>query len=66
MAKKSEKVVEATGTAAGGNEGLSAASIQDAMAQATADAQAEGITDPDEILARKLAARKQVKEAASR
>jgi hypothetical protein len=67
VTKKSEsRVVEATGTAAGGNESLSASAIQDAMAQATADAQAEGITDPDEILARKLAARKQVKEAASR
>jgi hypothetical protein len=33
------------------------------MSQAVADAQAEGITDPDEIRDRALAAREQVKKA---
>jgi formaldehyde-activating enzyme involved in methanogenesis len=62
MAKKSErKAAEASGAAAGGNKGLTPEVIQDAMAQAVADAQAEGITDPDEIKQRMLDARKSIK-----
>jgi formaldehyde-activating enzyme involved in methanogenesis len=65
MTKKSDsKIVEAVGSA--GNDPadlLNPSAIQDAMSQAVADAQAEGITDPDEIRDRALAAREQVKKA---
>jgi formaldehyde-activating enzyme involved in methanogenesis len=65
MTKKSDsKIVEAVGSA--GNDPadlLNPSAIQEAMAQAAADAQAEGITDPDEIRDRALAAREQVKKA---
>jgi hypothetical protein len=65
MARKSEsRIVEAVGAATGGSNDLSAADIQNAMDRAAADAQAEGITDPDVIRDRKLAARKAVKEKA--
>lgn len=67
MAKKHEsRVAEAVGSA--GNDPkdlLNPSAIQDAMSQAAADAQAEGITDPDETRKRMLAAREQVKEVAS-
>lgn len=60
-AKSEARVVEATGAAAQsggyGNE------IEQAMVEATVQAQAEGVTDPDEIRDRKLAARKAVKNA---
>lgn len=60
------RIVEAVGTAAGG-EGSSgavwaAAEIQDAMAGAAAKAAEEGISDPDKIRDRMLAARKTLKE----
>jgi formaldehyde-activating enzyme involved in methanogenesis len=65
MTKKSDsKIVEAVGSA--GNDSadlLNPSAIQEAMAQAAADAQADGITDPDEIRDRVLAAREQVKKA---
>jgi formaldehyde-activating enzyme involved in methanogenesis len=63
MTKKSErKVDEASGADASGNKGLTPEVIQDAMAQAVADAQAEGVTDPKEIKKRMLDARKSVKD----
>jgi hypothetical protein len=63
MAKKSgNKVVEAVGSAASAsNDTPSAKAIEDAMSQAAADAQAEGISDPDEIRERMLEARKRAK-----
>jgi hypothetical protein len=50
-------IVEATGTASGG---ASAREIEKAMAEAIEQALAEGITDPDEIRERQLAARKKL------
>lgn len=62
MAKRShDKVVEAAGTAAAGSNDLSATSIQEAMAQAAADAAEDGVTDSEEIKKRMLDARKSVK-----
>lgn len=60
------RIVEAVGTASGGEGGAgahwSAAEIQDAMAGAAAKAAEEGISDPDEVRDRMLAARKALKE----
>jgi hypothetical protein len=65
MPKKSEsKVVEAVGTAASqSNNTPSAKDIEAAMAQAAEQAQAEGVSDPDEIRSRMLEARKRVTQA---
>lgn len=59
------KIVEAVGAAGAGNRtiGLTAAMVEKAMSEATLAAQAEGITDPDEIRARKLAARQALKDS---
>lgn len=46
-----------------GSKHVVARSIEKAMAQAVADCGREGITDPGEILKRKLAAREQIKRA---
>lgn len=55
-------IVEAVGTAASAsNDTVSARDIEAAMSKAAADAQAEGISDPNEIRDRMLAARKAVK-----
>lgn len=60
------RIVEAVGTASGGESGggpfWAAAEIQDAMAGAAAKAAEEGISDPDKIRDRMLAARKTLKE----
>jgi hypothetical protein len=50
-------IVEATGSATAGK---GARDIEKAMAEAIEQAIAEGITDPDEIRERQLAARKKV------
>jgi len=56
------KVVQAVGTAAtDSGAAYTARDIEAAMSQAAADAQAEGISDPDEIRERMLEARKKVK-----
>ena len=64
MAKK-PTIVEASGSAsssmAGGNAPL-AQGIEQAMTEATQQCFDEGITDPEEIKARKLDARQQVKD----
>jgi hypothetical protein len=65
------RIVEAVGSAAGfghasSDKGDFTNRIQNAMTEATAKAQAEGVTDPDEILARKLEARRRVKEEDAR
>lgn len=44
-----------------GGRGLSGKAIEEAMNQATLDALAKGIVDPDKILKLKLAAREKVK-----
>jgi hypothetical protein len=61
MAKKpaGKKVAEAAG-AASSKKAAPGNSIEEAMSKAAAQAQAEGITDPDEIRQRMLEARKQV------
>lgn len=63
MAKKSEsKVAEAVGSAASqSNDTPSAKDIETAMAKAAEQAQADGISDPDQIRDRMLNARKRVK-----
>lgn len=60
MAKTPTKVVEAAGSAANDQPGMTPKAIEDAMTKAAADAQAEGITDPNVIRQRKLDARKKV------
>jgi formaldehyde-activating enzyme involved in methanogenesis len=63
MAKKSDsKIVEAAGMAAGGSGGLTPDVIQEAMAKAAAEAQAEGVTDQEEIKQRMIDARDSLKE----
>lgn len=74
MSKKAKEapaeaqVVQATGKA--GGSGLNSTDVQNAMAEAAAQAQAEGIVDPDEIRQRMLDARAalkaQVREAQAR
>jgi hypothetical protein len=67
MPKSKGKIVAASmaGGARGGiGAGISGKAIEDAMNQATLDALAEGIVDPDEILKLKLAARERVKAEA--
>jgi hypothetical protein len=54
------KIVEAAGMAVAGT-GVTSKIIEDAMAQATLDCAAKGITDPDKIRAAKLEARARVK-----
>lgn len=63
MAKKSEsRVAEAVGTAASAsNDTPSAKDIEAAMSQAAEKAQAEGVSDPNEIRERMLEARKRAK-----
>ena len=70
------KIVEAVGSAAGRSsvgiqvdptnptKGLKAKVMESAMAAAAAKAQAEGVTDPNEIRRRMLEARDQVKDFA--
>ena len=53
------RIVEAVGSAA--PSGVTGSAIEKAMAEAGLAAMAEGITDPDEIRARKLAAREAIK-----
>lgn len=61
--KQKPQVAEAAGSASSSSgAGYSAADIEKAMSEAAATAQAEGITDPDEIRARMLEARRAVKE----
>jgi hypothetical protein len=58
------KVVAASmsaGSTATIGSGLGSSAIEDAMSQATLDALANGITDPDKILKLKMAARERVK-----
>lgn len=62
MAKTPSKIVEAVGSASNSTDGLTAEQIQTAMSEATAAAQAEGITDPDVIRKRALDARKALKQ----
>lgn len=67
MPKTKGKIVAASmagGAGARIGAGLSGKAIEDAMNQATLDALAEGIVDPDEILKLKLAARERVKAEA--
>lgn len=65
MAKKKDEktvVAEATGTASSASGGtVVPGDIEKAMAEAAAQAQADGVTDPDEVRERMLAARKAVK-----
>ena len=63
MAKKAEgKVVEAVGTAASqSNDMPSSKDIEVAMVHAIEQAHADGVSDPDEIRDRMLAARKAAK-----
>lgn len=58
------RIVEASGTASGRNDNRTPIGrlVEAAMAQAVLDANAEGISDPKEILKRKLAARDRVKK----
>lgn len=60
--EEAPKVAEAVGTAASSVEGISAREVEEAMTQAVVDANKEGITDPDKIRDRKLAARQAVKD----
>lgn len=55
------KVVEATGLATGGDKGGLGKLIEAAMIEATEQAAADGISDPDKILKLKLAARERVR-----
>jgi hypothetical protein len=58
QAKVEPRIVEAVGSAgASGRPGVSARQLDEAMGQAAAQAQSEGITDPDEIRARMLKAK---------
>lgn len=57
-----KKVVEAVGVALGG-ERLNAKAIEQAMVDATNKCAEEGITDPNVIRERKLAARQALKNA---
>ena len=60
MADKAKtKIVAATGSSVGGKV-VRAHMIEDAMAVAVMECAKEGITDPEEILKRKLAARAKV------
>lgn len=68
MADEPEPIIRAAAGSASGtlnaaNKGLANA-IEAAMHRATEDAMANGISDPDEILALKLAARERVKAEA--
>lgn len=60
------RIVEAVGTAGGGENNVgalwTAIEIQDAMAGAAAKAAEEGISDPDEVRDRMLAARSALKQ----
>jgi hypothetical protein len=62
MAKKpaGEKVATAVGTASN-EKAATGNSIEEAMSKAAAQAQAEGLTDPDEIRERMLDARAKAK-----
>jgi len=53
------RIVNAVGSAA--PSGFTGSAIEKAMAEAVLAVMAEGITDPDEIRARKLAAREAIK-----
>lgn len=64
MAKEEKPVVvEAIGAASQG--GVNSQAIEEAMAQAGLKAMEEGITDPEKIRARKLAARDEIKAKAA-
>lgn len=64
MAKRSKpdqpQAASAPPQAAPAPQGPTAATLEEAMTKAAADAQAEGITDPEEIRTRMLEARKRL------
>jgi len=65
--KPAAKIVEATGVAGGtGTPGVSATAIEEAMSKAVLKAMSEGVSDPDEIRDRKLAAREAVTDTAAK
>lgn len=63
MAKPPVKIAAAVGSAANDQPGMTPRAIEDVMAKAVTDAQAEGVTDPNVIRQRKLDARNQLKDS---